>query len=58
MPYKIETLTSIAAAVVLFSISFATLWKIFKGSKSHFGYTIISFTFAEALRYLLLFLLL
>jgi hypothetical protein len=56
MYLKVEAYTALTAALTILPASLATFWKLLKGSKSLFGYIILSFTFAEALRFLTVFL--
>ncbi len=57
MILKVEAYTVLTAALTILPASLATFWKLFKGSKSVFGYIIISFIFADAMRFLSAFLI-
>jgi hypothetical protein len=41
--------TYLASAIILLPLSIISLLKIYKGSKSHFAYILLAFTFADAL---------
>jgi hypothetical protein len=49
MIVPVASYTYLTSAAILLPLSTASLFKIFKGSKSHFAYLLLSFTFADAL---------
>ncbi len=49
MLWKLASYACLVAATILFPASTFTFKKIWRGSKSHFAYLLVAFTFAAAL---------
>jgi hypothetical protein len=47
-----SAITSLAAAIVLMPAPMLVCWKVYKGSKSTFAYTLMAFTFVDGVQYL------
>ncbi len=45
-------ITSLAAGIVLMTAPMLVCWKVYKGSKSTFAYTLMAFTFVDGVQYL------
>ena len=47
-----SAITSLAAGLSLIAATIPVCWKVYKGSKSTFAYTLMAFTFVDGLQYL------
>ncbi len=53
IPYITRSaITSLAAGIVLMPAPMLVCWKVYKGSKSTFAYTLMAFTFVDGVQYL------